>query len=191
MFQSYRIKKIRRYLFLIFLVPISWWCLTTIGIANTSSLKILKESLGNSIETSSYNNLIEIKYCLENTCEVFQAKIEQKDKLEDFVLLYLFYGSGKTALIFPDEQGLTVIDKIRTGTQEVKKTYLKNCTGDELEIAACILKKLVKKNNISGFDVRYDEGEENISVMDLDTNLAINNLKKIMAWRKAVFIDSK
>ena len=127
---------------------------------------------------------MKIEYCPENTCEVFQAKIEHKNELADFTVLYLFYASGKTALLFPDNKGLTSLERITIGAMSVKDAYSGQCSGTELEMVSCILKNIVKKYKISGTDVRFDEGGKYSTEIDFENYLTVWNLERVENWRK-------
>ncbi len=120
--------------------------------AEPDALSLLKRDLGEAIEVHSKN---EIRYCPDNTCEIYKAAKPNQD-LAAFVYLHLFYESGYYYLSH------AVGDKkaFRQSAIEEPKVRAKlasYCPSAAKE-PSCVLKNMKKKLGIKVCQGRYDEG---------------------------------
>ncbi|MDH2915821.1 MAG: hypothetical protein PXX77_02990 [Gallionella sp.] len=120
--------------------------------AEPDALALLKRDLGEAIEVHSKS---EIRYCPDNTCEIYKATKANQD-LAAFVYLHLFYESGYYYLSH------TVGDKkaFRQSAIEEPKVRAKvaSCCPSAAKEPSCVLKNMKKKLGIKICQGRYDEG---------------------------------
>lgn len=124
-----------------------------------------------------------VKYCPDNTCDVFQAskKIPIND-LKQFSALYFYYVSGYIYLEKPIIEKTPFRKKNQDYVHSVLEKHAEQCKGPELEAASCVLTHLAKKWNIKSQFIRYDEGENIIVTQEIEKELSIEKLQSTQNW---------
>jgi len=154
-------------LFIIVLVFISCKGEKIVQGNSKDSYKELRILLGSTITEDIKGGIVTIEYCPDNTCETFSMPDKySKDKLSDFVYLYLYFIS--------DYYYLDSFRKM-VASEEINKIILRNkksiLINEQLKDAIDVMKFLVKEYSIKATFVRYDESERNEVVIDLKSVL--------------------
>lgn len=128
--------------------------------AGPDALTLLKRDLGAAIEVISVG---EIRYCPDNTCEVFRMQAAQKTSLlPSFVFLYLFHQSSYVYLKKSIEGARPFVQTAADNELSVSAQVANFCKNPK-KTAECILKGMTKELGIKVTSGRYDEGKFNES----------------------------
>lgn len=145
----------------------------------------LSKYLVGTLTAQDMEGYLEVRYCPDNTCEIFRAPKSNSDDLYNFVNLYLYYSSGYVYLLMPTENNVHFLIYVRPRVNEIVKQYQGICSGSELEMASCILNNMSTNSEIKVFSLRYDEKTKIESKVDLSKDLNITNLQAIQSWRES------
>jgi hypothetical protein len=121
----------------------------------------------------------EIHYCPDNTCDIFKAATSvPQSALADFAFSYIYYASGYANLrVFVTRTG-------RPCSKGILERNRSGCKGDEeFELASCVLASLVRQYSIRVFEARYDEGTRSDVAVNVQSAVAVNELKRVRAWQ--------
>ncbi len=119
--------------------------------SNIDSLSLLKRELGDNIEVHSEG---EIRYCPDNTCEIFKTKKPTLD-LASFVYLYLYHIS-EYVYLNESIDGLNAFRKNTLEESKIKKSMLNYCVNEKKSVE-CVLNGMKQTLGISLCFGRYDE----------------------------------
>ena len=135
----------------------------------------INEFLPDSVKLIKENGEDAIEFCPDNTCELFVAKKEvSEEALKDFFYLYVYFVSDYYVL---DEWRKQKNSAIIAKTILSKQKY-KNCNEKtNVEKVHCLLEYLAKGDNISLYDVRYDENYRSKEKKELSEVLKITQAK--------------
>lgn len=127
----------------------------------------LKRTLGDAFQEPE-SRLPTLKYCPDNTCDVFRTKKGSRQDLADFALLYLFFFSYYTYLgEWRERVG-------RASVENAARRHRGDCPAVmEAQAVRCVLMRLATGRSISLAWVRYDEGKEVESAIRLDEALRV------------------
>ncbi len=116
------------------------------------TLKLLLRDLGDALEIHGEN---EIRYCPDNTCDLYKIKNNHPD-FSIFIYLHLFHESG---YIYLNESigGYKAFRKIAVEEPDIRASAAHYCKAKPVK-PKCILKGMRKKLGISVGFGRYDEG---------------------------------
>jgi hypothetical protein len=144
------------------------------------SLPMLSESI--TIRRS--NNLHIIEFCPDNTCEVIKSPDTNKLKdIKDFTYLYIYYASGLTLLATSTNDNAPFFISGNKIATQILKNHAETCSQNtELELASCVLNNMARNNNITISFFRYDEGKQNVSRQNIESELSLKTLKNNRAW---------
>ncbi len=136
----------------------AFFLLTDVSIAHE-----LTDALGSDVAIVKTSKAVSVKYCPDNTCEVFTLKGSGAEKpIQDFAFAYLFSISDYIYLerFRTEEKSLNV--------QGVLSRYRSDCTqAQEKAAARCIVGLLAKRHPIQASFVRFDEGKNKSSPISL------------------------
>ena len=133
--------------------------------APPTSLDLLRAALGTAIQYTA-EPVPSVRYCPDNTCDVFEAGKGHTAEVEDFALVYLWYVSE----FYP-------LSAWRKGPaparlHSVVEEHSVSCPpSGETSRAKCALLDLAKVGAIQLSFVRYDEGAENKVPLQLSEEL--------------------
>jgi hypothetical protein len=117
------------------------------------AVEVLRAALGTAIEYQP-EPLAELRYCPDNTCEVFRASHRNKAReLTEFALVYLWRLSGYEALR-PWRAGNAPAELV-----SIRARYARSCSKTSSAVSKCILVLLARDAGIHVAFGRYDEGE--------------------------------
>lgn len=126
----------------------------------------LAQLIGSDISTEHSHGTVVVSYCPDNTCESFSMpEAYPEEKLNDFVLLYLYYVS--------DYQSLATIRK-NIQYAQIKKVLQKNLTHDQDKsdnAVKPVLKNLASTYSINMQFIRYDEKQKNTKKVDIKNRI--------------------
>lgn len=142
------------------------------------AMSVLTHSFGDQI-TSELGKTRVISYCPDNTCETFSAPASTPESsLADFALTYLFYASGYTYLdTFVSGEGEAQAHSI------LERNRGACSSGDQLQLASCVLLSLARRYSIRVTSVVFDEGARHETPVRLKTTVAVSQLRRTATWR--------
>jgi hypothetical protein len=130
------------------------------------ALELLTGQLGDAIETSSEENIID--YCSEDTCYSFSSKLRSPGsfhRLADFAYIYLVHISDDASLdAFKASGG-------RQMAEIVSRNMLDCPDVGGMENAKCALRNLAATYSIKITFIRYDELDKHETPIDLESEL--------------------
>ena len=114
-----------------------------------------------------------LEYCPDNTCERFITSSRVPARaLADFAYLYLATVSGYTAL-----QHFKAAEAPQRVSELLSKYSTACAAPDHPQPLGCVLRALQRKHHINIQFVRYDEGQENIVPLVLETEFRRTGIK--------------
>jgi len=123
------------------------------ALAKENTVDLLKEKLGSTIKLIAKN---EIRYCPDNTCEIYKAK-KQLNYLADYVFLQLFY---KSNYVYLDEKsfGVKAFRVIAKKEETIVFNKVIHFCQLKTKTIDCVLAGMVVYLEISNCFGRFDEG---------------------------------
>jgi hypothetical protein len=123
----------------------------------------LTDALGSDVALVKTSKVVSVKYCPDNTCEVFSLKdVGAENPIQDFAFAYLFSVSDYIYLEHFQAAGKS------PSVQSVLSRYRSECTQSQEKLAArCVVSLLVNRYPITASFVRYDEGKKKSSPISL------------------------
>ena len=115
--------------------------------------RLLERDLGKSLEIISNN---EVRYCPDNTCELFRIPKAHEDFLS-FVYLYLFHSSDYIYLKKSFGESSKPFRLVAVEEPQIRLSKVGYCDNDE-KTPSCIIDGIKSKLNISVGVARYDLG---------------------------------
>ncbi len=168
-------------IFLISVFLLSSCMLNTKKDTEIDMYRVLKKSLGDTFSKKISGEIVELRYCPDNTCEIFIANKKQQKELAHFTLLYLSYASSYVYLDKNMHGNGIFIEIVGDHANSLLTQYGNDCAGDKLDIINCSLLKLYTKGMIIVDFIRFDEGEErrtNCKVEDIINREIIEDIDR-------------
>jgi hypothetical protein len=121
----------------------------------------------------------EIHYCPDSTCNIFKASnAVSRRVLDDFAFTYIFHASGYTYLRD------FVMKTARPYARVILERNRSRCADEEeLDLASCVLRSAAQQYSIRVFEARDDEGVRTEAAVDLESKIAVSELKRARAWQ--------
>jgi hypothetical protein len=129
-------------------------------------------------------NLIE--YCPDNTCnKLTTEKPVSNEELNDLTVLYFYYVGAYIYLDKPIIDATPYRVKYKKLVNSTLEKYKNKCVGNKYQKASCALELLSNKSGLKLQFVRYDEGGEFVTDLDIAQEISVKNIQKNENWYKS------